>query len=586
MGAGDGDLVVLALGGVQRFISESRTTADLAAASAIMARLARAAAESLGEVDGVSLVFPESGESRGAPNRVVALVPAGRGDALGEAAAGAVRTAWEQTVQGVFKDAAAAGTPGVPDVTWVAVPAAAGDYATRWELAQRALAGRRMVRDFAPADELARPLCSLSPRWAAAERPPPGARRHHRQELLSRANWVKREWSRSEDGQGTRFPSTSSIASARFRDAVIRRLDDRELAGAVGALRAVVGRLSSGREEAVRGLSHAGGELGRWLRESAGGWVYPDRWTERSVLAESARPEDVRDAAGIASQGRKAAAAVVRRMDEFGVASPAVYLAVIAQDLDWMGRYLSGTGTARDGSRIEVSAASHQAVSRRLLVLGEEQLTRLSEPRLLGVPVYAGGDDLLAFAPAANALDVAAAAYGLVPADLPKASTAVLFFHQHFSLREAVTRVQEMLKDAKRNVEGKHALAVGVVRRSGTRAESIQPWPSARPDELSVRAFDLLGRSGEHVVSPRLVADLERDEEELASLPERLYTAELARLLARHTSGPADGRAGFVADATRALVDLGARERSVPGPETARPVPVARIGVFLRQEAR
>jgi hypothetical protein len=155
------------------------------------------------------------------------------------------------------------------------------------------------------------------------------------------------------------------------------------------------------------------------------------------------------------------------------------------------------------------------------------------------VPVYAGGDDLLAFVPASTALTAAEQCHDAIPLSLPTASTAVLFFHYHASIQAAMSQARRLLKDAKEHVEGKHALAVGYLRRSGTSAVSIQPWPG-REGASSAELFRLFALGGAEQLSPRLVSDLERDAGELAALraaSERLYLAELARLVRRHTEG-------------------------------------------------
>ena len=85
------DLVVLALSGVQSFISESRSTSDLASASAIMSRLSGIAARWLQEQDGAEVVFPvETDETAGVPNRVVALVERDQGATRGDPRSAAV----------------------------------------------------------------------------------------------------------------------------------------------------------------------------------------------------------------------------------------------------------------------------------------------------------------------------------------------------------------------------------------------------------------------------------------------------------------------------------------------------------------
>ncbi len=79
---------------------------------------------------------------------------------------------------------------------------------------------------------------------------------------------------------------------------------------------------------------------------------------------------------------------------------------------------------------------------------------------------------------------------------------------------------------------------------------------------------------------------LERDASELAGLRNDVYEAEMRRLVRRHTGGGSQrDRERWAGQAAQALLELGVRERSAGG-TGARPAPVARVGVFLRQEAR
>jgi CRISPR-associated protein Cmr2 len=212
----------------------------------------------------------------------------------------------------------------------------------------------------------------------------------------------------------------------------------------------------------------------------------------------------------------------------------------------------------------------------------------LKTEQLLAVPVYAGGDDLLAFAPASTAIDAAQACHAEIPPTLPTASTAVLFFHYHASIQQAMRQARSLLEHAKEAVRGKHALAVGYLRRSGVGAASIQPWTAQ--DGSSAELFGLFAREREPRLSPRLLADLQRDAGELAGLAEvserlrrPLYAAELTRLVRRHAGADASGHREAIGQIAGALDWLGRNERGrrPPGPQLA-----ARVGVFLRQEAR
>jgi len=228
----------------------------------------------------------------------------------------------------------------------------------------------------------------------------------HEKATLSAASWVKRRWRRLDrDPDG--FPSTASIASAPFRKAVLDHLDDQHVLRAVSALtqaaQRVIQAASAGRdvrEARVRGLPDPGGEPGKWFASTGGPWVYPDQWQLESLAREMKV-----DAAGIASaasDGLAAAKSLHELMKQRKAAPLASYLAVLAADLDGMGRFLAGQAPSADGKLIDASPGTHQCVSRAIQNLASRQRDLLRASDLLGVPVYAGGDDLLAFVPAAD----------------------------------------------------------------------------------------------------------------------------------------------------------------------------------------
>lgn len=594
--------MVVALPGVQRFIAEARSTSDVAGASGIFVALARRIATVLRDGGG-QLVFPSGSlTGDGMPNRVVALFPADQADGGAgqvspvEVARRAVDELWQEWARRALKlprGAVAPDPAGFPLVQWVSVPPLAGGYPEQWREAQRFLAARRRVNDFTRKEWSRRALCSLSPRYPALDKPPPGLPAHE-DASLSVSGWVKRRWRHIHDREGS--SSTASVASAPFRGEVVARLGDDRLSGAVADLRAALDRVNAacpglGRAESpVPGLSGAGSDLGDWLVSAGGPWVFQDRWQAESLAREG--EVAAADLAGAVADGRAAARRLVERAKSLGIPAPASHLAVIVQDLDSMGRFLSGVGENAAGDRLEVTPERHQAVSATLQHLARAQLDALQSPGLLGVPVYAGGDDLLAFAPAATALRAARACHDAAPDSLglPTASTAVLYFHYHAGMQSAITTAHECLDEAKRAFAKKHALAVGYLRRSGGSAFSIQPWSSE--GGINADRFGIFTAGTGPRLSPRLVADLERDAAELARLSavsERLYRAELARLVRRHTEKDSEGSSARAADVAAALEILGRHEATgalgqrAPG---ARPQPAARVGVFLRQEAR
>ncbi|GAB3105826.1 type III-B CRISPR-associated protein Cas10/Cmr2 [Streptomyces calidiresistens] len=599
---GEPDLVLLTISGVQRYIRESRSTSDLGAASRIVAELSAVAAQRFLD-HGARLVMPAESslaDSAGVPNKIVALAPAGTGGRLARAVAEAVREKWRGWVRTVMGREVE--TPGMPGVQWVCSPASEGGYARQWAVAQQALPARRRVRDFPAVEAPQRVLCSLSPRWPAEVEEPPHRAPRHERDALSAANWVKRLWRhrvmKNSDGRpAPGFPSTGAVASAPFRHRVLESWHDAGVVAEVGRLRRAVKVMDRFPETPVKALGTLAesGEGGpgdgsrkdaRWFAEAGGRWVFPDTWRVDRLRREFPEVEQERLEEAVREGHRAATRLITRMRDRHGAAPPAPYLAVLVQDLDSLGRYLGGErGTAR--AAIEVSAERHRQVSERLSGLGAELREGLARVDLLGAPVYAGGDDLLAFVPASRALAAARRCHDTVPSDLPTASTAVVFFHHVSSLQEAVTHAQELLTEAKASAESKHGFAVGYVRRSGVREASLQGWAGAEGERGPEADFALFlrpatgttadGGGAERVgLSPRIVGVLARDADELSSLPAELYAAEIRRLVTRHGGSAAEAEA---------LLRLGRGERpETPGSRA--PVAAARVAAFLRGEAR
>ncbi|MEY9214323.1 hypothetical protein NI17_020380 [Thermobifida halotolerans] len=567
------DLVVIGLSGVQRFIAEAQSTADLANASDIASRLAAVAAHRFAPED---LVLPASADPEGMPNRIVALTPAGTGQDLARAAVRAVREEWDTWVGRLFGRAIE--VPGFPEVFWSVAGPDVGNYARQWEDAHVALAARKRLRGFDAPEYAGRRPCALAPRWAAEPQPPRGVPRHERDAGLSAAGWVKRRWHATPGLPAVRssgFPSTSSIASAPYRAAVLDRLGEPEVRSAAKQLRAAVRAVAG--DERFRAVESPvpalrwdrANTLAEWLARGAGWWVYPTVWQEASLRREYATDGHTFDDAHV-ERGRAAARAL---HESVGWAEPTPYYAVLALDLDGMGAFLS---------RDPVDAGRHRAVSARLGDVARAQRTVIEERS--GVCVYAGGDDLLAFLPAAAALDAVQACRDALPGDgsLPSASAAVLFVHSRSALRHAVNRTRSLLEAAK-SVPGKNAVAVGFATGSGTAFHTVRPWSGDGYGNAVERLQMFLPADAAQGagLSPRLVADLWRHRRGLAELASasdsrEVYRKEVTRLVLRHGGSRTD------ADT---LVAFGFTEYADSG---SAPVPVdaARVAVFLRGESR
>jgi hypothetical protein len=191
---------------------------------------------------------------------------------------------------------------------------------------------------------------------------------------------------------------------------------------------------TSGRETTVPGLEPLvpDGGPGAWFGRSGGPWVYPERWRPETLAREAgAGParggrETVTQIEPAVRDGHRAARLLRDLMAQPARQAPplASYLAVVVQDLDSMGLFLSGRSVAASGKEIPIIPNEHGRVSRDLLRLARWQTEALRTGKLLSVPVYAGGDDLLTFSPAATALGAARACHDLIPPTLPHASAA------------------------------------------------------------------------------------------------------------------------------------------------------------------
>jgi hypothetical protein len=157
--------------------------------------------------------------------------------------------------------------------------------------------------------------------------------------------------------------------------------------------------------------------------------VYPEQWRLEALAREAdpdrGGPKQALRLERAVRDGYQAARRLRELMARSGREAPPLpsYLAVVVQDLDSMGLFLSGRAGAASGQKIGIDPNGHGRVSRDLLLVAQRQSDVLKSEELLAVPVYAGGDDLLAFAPASTAIDAAQACHAEIPATLPYATS-------------------------------------------------------------------------------------------------------------------------------------------------------------------
>ncbi|MGV9366614.1 Cas10/Cmr2 second palm domain-containing protein [Amycolatopsis sp. NPDC003731] len=579
------ELVLFTVGGVQRFLAESRKTVDIAGASLVFRHLVIAAASEVQEdlsthAAPAGLIFPPAAAlatPEGVTNKIAFLAPAGRGADLARRAQKVAEETWRDHLRDAYAGSSGGvpDTPGMPDVAWVCVAGVAGEEHTAlWGRAQAAMTGRRRSRVFAAHAWQRVRLCQQSAAVPAAAAPRMSARRERR-ELLSAAGWTKRAAGNRNYPPGRRFPATTVVASAAYRARLVRAAAaDSTIADRLRApVQALAGLIDDRHTQAPGNGVPPGLEP---LADRLGTAVYPDLWSGvdgRDLLPEDADPQTV-------ARGSAAARDIAAIANQAGVIPLSSYYAVVVQDLDRLGVQVSRLGLA-----------AQRSASATLTELGRAQRLLSESPEYLGVPVYAGGDDFFAFAPAAHALELAGALrhevdrhLGGTPLAGATASTAVVFAHFSAPLQQVVSTAQEALAAAKdapgSDGRDRDAVTVVALRRGGERARTVLPWTVAGGS-----AVELLRAVAPDAVagawSAALASSVERDAAELDALSlhgfRDVAEDEMRRRVARQGGGP---------EVAAAFAALGAAERA-DGPERAfRPARTMLVARFLAQECR
>jgi len=282
-----------------------------------------------------------------------------------------------------------------------------------------------------------------------------------------------------------RFPSTSSIAAATFKEALLEHWAD--LGELVKAHVDVLDMLNQpGDKYRIRlktpdPFLYLKGKPGadRLLRYD-GDFFYretltPDRLKE--ILGRD--PDETTRREALDTLGNLLDTAAD---SPYCISPPHTYLAALALDGDRMGKLLSEC-THPD---------QHKAASRALAAFAGERAGAIVEERHPGRLVYAGGDDVLALLPVGHALAVADELRQALSEELKRAgypgrtaSAGIAIVHHAQPLEGALRAARDAehrAKDKKRY--GRNALAVDVLRRSGEPQQVGMKW-----------SYDILGGS-------------------------------------------------------------------------------------------
>ena len=222
----------------------------------------------------------------------------------------------------------------------------------------------------------------------------------------------------------TGFPSVSMIATASFKEKIIKNLGNPEIETRLREYLSHIKKLFQGHEDKLTGISlpmihrmckneeavsqnHM--ESAREFAAIEGDWLYIDS------LQDSLREELMEYSDEILKAVRNSLNALIKSASKLDIDKPSKYYAILLMDGDNMGKWLSGDyaphikdvlhsgialGTEWNelvNQRRPLNPSLHLATSKALRDFSLHVVREIVEKDHLGKLVYAGGDDVLAF---------------------------------------------------------------------------------------------------------------------------------------------------------------------------------------------
>jgi CRISPR-associated protein Cmr2 len=523
---------------VQPFIAEARRTSDLFVGSRILVELANAAARSIADSGG-ELVFPASvaDSQHDAPNVIVAVVPWEQVDDIAQAAEAALRQRWQALadeakrelselvpVDPSWEETWHRQTERLWEVYWAAARLD-GSYREAFQRAVQGLAATKRLRPFAQVEEPGL-KDSLSGARAALRTRDLDAREYWRRvrrrqraravigehERLDAVGAIKRfsRLTRQET-----FPSVPTIAARPF----LRYAEEHAR-----------GQLAAYAESLTALFDAAGVDIASMRRASSETFPYDGAFLFGNVLEPAALAEELGLEAWPerAEPARAAALQALRKLYSAArwPGGPSPYVAVVVLDGDSMGRRIAARLDEED------SAEAHRQFSRRLSEFAAE--VRALERSFAHVElVYNGGDDVLALAPAASALDFAhLAAVRFQEVTGGSASAGIAIAHWLQPLGDTL-KAARWAEERAKQVDGKAAVCLELRRRSGEITSVRARWEQL--DTLDIASLIDLFRADR--LSGRLPYALRESARAFAGAGPA-FQAELKRVVSRQGEWP------------------------------------------------
>ena len=518
-------LFLCSIGPVQDFIAAARSSRDLAYGSWLLSELAKTAARTIAEQEGFeALIFPtpasrddlRPNSNLSVANKVVAVVrgnPQTLAKSVEEALRRHIRQVWQSVEDRLGRDLdttlARRQLEDLIEFYWVAVPFEGEEgYTAARDLGEAALNARKATRNFVPYQGVSRFKSSIDG-WREhvlalvpdhASRPNAQQMRRYKLrngELLSGVDLLKR-W--GDLPTVKRYKSVSHIAALPFAEGVGEKADE--------LWEALVNLF---RKEEIS--SFADDYSVFFPAEVCA--VFDDKEKTRKVLQAQ---EDI--------------------LTQYaGHKRPSPYYALLLADGDSMGKAIDAQKTPD----------AHRKLSQALSAFAQQVPDIVEKHK--GVPVYAGGDDVLAYLPLHTALNCvreladtfATTMKNFVFEDErgnkhpPTLSAGLVITHHLEPLRDVLNLVRSAEKQAKA-VAGKNALAITLNKRSGT-DRTVKDTLSRLVERLNTMAQWWLdgtlskGTAYELEYLAREMKNILQKEDDV--LPEDALRAEAIRILKR-----------------------------------------------------
>lgn len=532
-------LFIFTFSPVQPFIAEARRAADLFTGSQILVRLAQAVA---GVFEKGELVYPAEITDKDVPNKLVAILKDKDGKFVAEKAVTAFFEEWEK-ISNSAKDEflKTANSPFAETIWqrqtakeylwetyWSAVTLDDRSYAKAYKLAESALIATKRPRTFLQVEEpgfkdslsgkrqaLRSTELDGKKYWNALgkiEEITPIKIRPDGRERLDAIGVIKRFHPKlSEKGihPFSGFPSTSSIASLDYLKNNVSVFSDY-----VKELEKLFGGKGSKKESL---MCVRPGEPFPY----DGDFLYVETLTKKRLQNDYGLMLVTETAAvqyrNLLSNTQKRENSETKKK----VGRPSPYYAIIVLDGDDMGKNIKA---CLDEKKPE---EAHKNFSRDLLQFAN-QVDVIAKDHQACV-IYNGGDDVLAMAPLAEAYGFASALATKFKEIVKGSASAGIAITHHHSPLSAALRAARAAEAQAKAMEGKNAVCIKVLRRSGEGLELKSHWNEAEqtfPELIELFQDETLaGKLPYDVAASAYALDVADDKSQ----------AELKRLIKRHS---------------------------------------------------